>query len=134
MLFPRGTANIPSPRAKTMCGSETPLASMDCHNSSPSYAQATQEVVTRVPCSTAEEMNAAAESAAEAFKTWKKTSVMHRQRILFELAHLIRKNQVRVPKCVAVGGSFLGAANLDNTGNDSLGFGDHLCRARAGKP
>lgn len=45
-------------------------------------------------------MQAAADSASEAFKSWKKSSVMHRQRILFELARLIRENQTEIAKLI----------------------------------
>jgi malonate-semialdehyde dehydrogenase (acetylating)/methylmalonate-semialdehyde dehydrogenase len=45
-------------------------------------------------------MQAAADAASEAFKTWKKSSVMHRQRILFELARLIRENQGEIAKLI----------------------------------
>ncbi|KNC86227.1 methylmalonate-semialdehyde dehydrogenase [acylating], mitochondrial [Sphaeroforma arctica JP610] len=61
---------------------------------------ATNEVVARVPCSTQEEMEEAVESAKTAFQTWKKTSVMHRQRILFELANLIRTHMHDVAKLI----------------------------------
>ena len=45
---------------------------------------ATNEVVTQVPCSTMDEMNAAVASAKEAYKTWSKTSVMPRQGVMFK--------------------------------------------------
>ena len=53
-----------------------------------------------MPCSTKEEMDAAVAAASEAFKTWRKTSVMHRQRVLFELARLIRENQSEIAKLI----------------------------------
>eukprot|EP01134_Creolimax_fragrantissima_P006871 CFRG6871T1 len=61
---------------------------------------ATNEVVSRVPCSTPAEMEEAVASAKEAFKTWKNTSVMHRQRILFELANLVREHMHDVAKLI----------------------------------
>jgi len=53
---------------------------------------ATQEVLTRVPFATPEEINAAVASAKEAFKTWKKTPIGTRSRIFLKLQQLIREN------------------------------------------
>ena len=69
---------------------------------------ATNEVVTKVPCSTQDEMNAAVKSASEAYKTWSKTSPLYRQGIMFKYQELIKKHlkdiaglitieQVRIP-------------------------------------
>merc|ERR1711963_373176 len=60
---------------------------VDVHN------PATNEVVTSVPCTTNDEMNAAVASAKAAYKTWSKTSVMHRQGIMFKYQELIKKHQ-----------------------------------------
>lgn len=43
---------------------------------------ATQEVLAQVPCATADEMQAAIDSAAAAFKTWKEVPVPERARIM----------------------------------------------------
>merc|ERR1711962_444193 len=59
---------------------------IDVHN------PATNEVVTQVPCSTSDEMNAAVASAKEAYKTWSKTSVMARQGVMFKYQELIKKH------------------------------------------
>ena len=59
-----------------------------------SCPQATQEVLTRVPCTTQDEMLSAVDAAKRAFSTWKETSVMSRQRVMFNLQHLIRENMV----------------------------------------
>ncbi|KAJ2719615.1 hypothetical protein GGI07_005113 [Coemansia sp. Benny D115] len=53
---------------------------------------ATQDVVTRVPQSTAHELNEAAHSAQLAFKEWRRTSVLTRQRKMLDLQHAIRHN------------------------------------------
>ncbi|HEX9390225.1 MAG TPA: CoA-acylating methylmalonate-semialdehyde dehydrogenase [Usitatibacteraceae bacterium] len=53
---------------------------------------ATQEVIARVPFATAEEINAAIAAAAEAFKTWKHTSIGTRARIMLKLQELIRRD------------------------------------------
>lgn len=58
------------------------------------HLQATQEIVTRTPMCTTEEMNAAAESSQKAFQEWKETSVSNRVRIMFKLQDLIVKNMV----------------------------------------
>jgi len=58
---------------------------IDVHN------PATNQVVTQVPCSTTEEMNAAVASAKEAFKTWGQSSVMSRQAVMFKYQELIKK-------------------------------------------
>ncbi|KAI8075145.1 methylmalonate-semialdehyde dehydrogenase [Gongronella butleri] len=54
---------------------------------------ATQEVISLVPESTPEELQAATDSAQEAFKTWSKTSIVQRQRVMMDLQALIRENQ-----------------------------------------
>lgn len=53
---------------------------------------ATNEVVTRVPETTSEELQAAVQSAQKAFPAWKRTSIMKRQQVMFKLTHLIRQN------------------------------------------
>ncbi|MCE8025311.1 CoA-acylating methylmalonate-semialdehyde dehydrogenase [Billgrantia aerodenitrificans] len=53
---------------------------------------ATQEVVARVPFCTAEEVDRAVASAKEAFKTWRKTPLAKRMRIMLTLQALIREH------------------------------------------
>ncbi|NIC05606.1 CoA-acylating methylmalonate-semialdehyde dehydrogenase [Billgrantia bachuensis] len=53
---------------------------------------ATQEVVARVPFCTAEEVDRAVASAKEAFKTWRKTPLAKRMRIMLALQALIREH------------------------------------------
>ena len=53
---------------------------------------ATQQVLSRVPFCTPEEVDAAVASAQEAFKTWKKTPIGARARIFLKLQQLIREN------------------------------------------
>ena len=57
--------------------------------------QATNEVVTRVPEATQAEMLAAVESCKQAFATWKDTTVLTRQQIMFKFVSLIKDNMVR---------------------------------------
>ena len=59
------------------------------------YNPATQEVVSRVPCATQDEMNAAVAAAKRAFPAWKERSVMARQNVMFQLRQLIKENMVR---------------------------------------
>lgn len=59
---------------------------VDVHN------PATNEVVTRVPKSTQDEMQAAVDSATAAFKSWSKTSVLTRQQVMFKYQQLIKDN------------------------------------------
>ena len=57
---------------------------------------ATNNLVTRVPQSTNEELNAAVESAKKAFPAWRETSVLHRQQIMFKFVALIREHWDRL--------------------------------------
>lgn len=58
------------------------------------YNPATQEVVSRVPCATMDEMNSAMAAAKRAFPEWRERSVMARQNVMFQLRHLIKNNMV----------------------------------------
>ncbi|KAK6135467.1 hypothetical protein DH2020_030792 [Rehmannia glutinosa] len=55
---------------------------------------ATQEVVSQVPLTTKEEFKSAVTAAKEAFPSWRNTPITTRQRIMFKLQELIRKNMV----------------------------------------
>ncbi|XP_069116535.1 probable methylmalonate-semialdehyde/malonate-semialdehyde dehydrogenase [acylating], mitochondrial [Argopecten irradians] len=59
---------------------------IDVHN------PATNEVVTRVPESTLDEMNEAVHVAKEAFKTWQDTTILTRQQYMFKFQSLIKDN------------------------------------------
>jgi hypothetical protein len=61
---------------------------------SKTFNKATQELVTRTPMCTDEELKAAADSSQKAFNEWKETSVSNRVRIMFRLQDLIVKNKV----------------------------------------
>jgi malonate-semialdehyde dehydrogenase (acetylating)/methylmalonate-semialdehyde dehydrogenase len=56
---------------------------------------ATDEVVTYVPQSTPRELAEASKVAQSSYKQWKKSSILSRQRIMFDLQALIRNNMVR---------------------------------------
>ncbi|KAB1206694.1 Methylmalonate-semialdehyde dehydrogenase [acylating], mitochondrial [Morella rubra] len=53
---------------------------------------ATQEVVSQVPLTTNEEFKAAVSAAKQAFSSWRSTPVTARQRIMFKLQELIRRD------------------------------------------
>ncbi|PFW73346.1 methylmalonate-semialdehyde dehydrogenase (CoA acylating), partial [Bacillus sp. AFS075960] len=62
---------------------------------------ATQEVIGRVPYATAAEVNAAINSAHEAFRTWRNTPVGARMRIMLKYQALIRENLTRIAKLLS---------------------------------
>lgn len=63
---------------------------------------ATNNLVTRVPQMTDEEMRAAVASAERAFKSWKNTTVLHRQQIMFRFVHLIKENMDRLAASITL--------------------------------
>lgn len=60
------------------------------------YDPATNNLVTRVPQSTDEELHAAVESAKKAFPAWRATSLLHKQQIMFKFVALIREHWDRL--------------------------------------
>ncbi|XP_062504413.1 probable methylmalonate-semialdehyde/malonate-semialdehyde dehydrogenase [acylating], mitochondrial [Corticium candelabrum] len=69
---------------------------IDVHN------PATNEVVTRVPCTTKDEMELAVSAAKESFKSWSDTSILTRQQIMFKLQNLIRSNMGELAKSITL--------------------------------
>lgn len=69
---------------------------IDLHN------PATNEVITRIPKSTQDEMNSAVDAAKEAFKSWSKTSVLSRQQIMFKYQDIIRRNMKELSENVTL--------------------------------
>lgn len=65
-----------------------------------SVLQATNEVVTRVPCATHTEMAAAVEAAEKAFPSWAEVSILSRQRVMFNLQHLIREKMSELAQII----------------------------------
>ncbi|KAI0838950.1 methylmalonate semialdehyde dehydrogenase [Hypoxylon sp. FL0890] len=63
---------------------------------------ATNNLVTRVPQMTDEELRAAVESAQKAFPAWKNTSVLARQQIMFKFVNLIRENWDRLAASITL--------------------------------
>ncbi|KAJ5476669.1 Methylmalonate-semialdehyde dehydrogenase [Penicillium sp. IBT 31633x] len=63
---------------------------------------ATNNLVTRVPQSTDEELKAAVESAEKAFPAWRATSIMARQQIIFKFTNLIRTHWDRLAASITL--------------------------------
>jgi len=63
---------------------------------------ATNNLVTRVPQNTDQELKAAVASAQKAFETWKTTSVFYRQQIMFKFVGLIRENWDRLAASITL--------------------------------
>lgn len=63
---------------------------------------ATNHVVTKVPQSTQEELEAAVESAKKAFPAWRRTSLLHRQQIMFKFVALIREHWDRLAASITL--------------------------------
>lgn len=63
---------------------------------------ATNNLVTRVPQSTEEELHSAVESAKKAFPSWRATSLLHRQQIMFKFVALIRQHWDRLAASITL--------------------------------
>ena len=63
---------------------------------------ATNNLVTRVPQMTDEEMKTAVNSAEKAFPAWRATSIMARQQIMFRFVALIRENWDRLAASITL--------------------------------
>jgi malonate-semialdehyde dehydrogenase (acetylating)/methylmalonate-semialdehyde dehydrogenase len=66
------------------------------------YDPATNNLVTRVPQSTDEELVAAVDSAAKAFPAWRDTSLLARQQIMFKYVALIRQHWDRLAAAITL--------------------------------
>jgi malonate-semialdehyde dehydrogenase (acetylating)/methylmalonate-semialdehyde dehydrogenase len=62
---------------------------------------ATQEVLAQVPFATAEEIEAAVNSAKQAYKTWKNTPLATRARIMLKLQALVRDHMSRIAQTLS---------------------------------
>lgn len=63
---------------------------------------ATNRLVTRVPESTPEELRAAIDAAVKAFPAWRKTTILHRQQVMFKLVALIRRDWDRLAASITL--------------------------------
>ncbi|KAJ5113637.1 Aldehyde/histidinol dehydrogenase [Penicillium angulare] len=68
----------------------------------PVYDPATNNLVTRVPESTSDELAAAVTSAQSAFPGWRATSIIARQQIMFRFTHLIKENWDRLAASITL--------------------------------
>lgn len=93
---------------------------VDVHN------PATNDVVTRVPNATQEEMLSAVSAAKEAFKTWSHTSVLTRQQVMFKYQQLIRDNIHELAKSITLE---QGKTIIDSEGDVMRGLQvvEHCC-------
>ena len=66
------------------------------------YDPATNNLVTRVPQSTDAEMKQAVQSAQKAFLSWRTTSILARQQIMFKYCALIRENWDRLAASITL--------------------------------
>lgn len=64
----------------------------------PLHDPATNEVVTRVPKCTQDEMQSAVDSAKHAYKTWGQSSIVTRQQLMFKLQQIIKANMSELAK------------------------------------
>lgn len=62
---------------------------------------ATQEVIAQVPVATQSEMDAAVNSAREAFKTWKEVPVSERARVMMRYQALLKEHQEEIAETLA---------------------------------
>lgn len=75
---------------------------------------ATQDVVSRLPLTTSEEFQSAVGAAKQAFPAWSNTPVTSRQRIMFKLQELIRRDREKLAVSVTTEqGKTLGDAHGD---------------------
>ncbi|WVZ62224.1 hypothetical protein U9M48_011991 [Paspalum notatum var. saurae] len=84
-----GPASTP-PRVRLLIGGEFVESRADEHVDVTNPA--TQEVVSRIPLTTADEFRAAVDAARSAFPGWRNTPVTTRQRVMFKFQELIRAN------------------------------------------
>lgn len=63
---------------------------------------ASQTIVNYVPETTEAEFASAIDAASEAYKTWSQLSIMRRQRVMFELQHLIREHAGDIAKSIVL--------------------------------
>lgn len=61
---------------------------------------ATQDIVGSVPLATPEELQAAVDSAKEAFPMWRNTPITTRQRVMFKLQEILRENMDEVAESI----------------------------------
>ena len=68
----------------------------------PIHDPATNNVVSRAPQTTPEELRAAVESAQKAFPAWKAMSLLHRQQLMFKFVSLVRQHMDRLAASITI--------------------------------
>ncbi|MBF0714074.1 CoA-acylating methylmalonate-semialdehyde dehydrogenase [Gemella sp. GH3] len=98
---------------------------------------ATEEVIAKVPLSSKEELDYAAQVAQETFKTWSKVSILRRTKMLFKLQNILEENKEELARLItlehgknlkeAIGEVGRGIENVENAaGIVSSYMGDSL--------
>lgn len=58
------------------------------------FPKATNDVISRAPETTIDEMESAVAAAKAAFPAWAEQSILSRQQVMFNLQHLVKKHMV----------------------------------------
>jgi len=104
---------------------------------------ATQQVLSRVPFATADELEAAIAAAARAYKHWRGTPVGTRKRVMLKLQEVIRRDMRKIAECLtheqgktladAEGDVFRGLEVVEHACSvGSLQMGEHLEQVAGG--
>ena len=100
-VYPTSHEQIPSP-GKTQNFLDNQFVDSKTTSWIDLYDPATNNLVTRVPQSTDEELKAAVASAQKAFPAWKATSLLHKQQIMFKFVALIRQHWDRLAASITL--------------------------------
>ena len=100
-VFPTTHERIPSP-GKTPNFLDNQFVDSKATSWIDLHDPATNNIVTRVPQSTDEELQAAVASAQKAFPQWKATSLLHKQQIMFKFVALIRQHWDRLAASITL--------------------------------
>ncbi len=104
---------------------------------------ATQQVLSRVPFATSEELEAAIAAAAKAYKHWRSTPVGARKRVMLKFQEIIRRDMRKIAECLtheqgktladAEGDVFRGLEVVEHACSvGSLQMGEHLEQVAGG--
>ncbi|MCW5593068.1 MAG: CoA-acylating methylmalonate-semialdehyde dehydrogenase, partial [Burkholderiales bacterium] len=104
---------------------------------------ATQQVLSRVPFATADELEAAIAAAAKAYKHWRSTPVGARKRVMLKFQEIIRRDMRKIAECLtheqgktladAEGDVFRGLEVVEHACSvGSLQMGEHLEQVAGG--
>lgn len=99
--FPRSHEKISDPK-DTPYFIDNEFRLSQSMNFIPVHDPATNNLVTRVPMMTGDELQLAIESAQNAFSSWSKTSIIARQQIMFRYVSLIKENWDRLAASITL--------------------------------